>query len=173
MGNYSVCSADVSPSHFHRICFPLQSWILLCLEMIKSYRSLVFISLLLLLPNLQFHWPPSLFPVWPPSTDSNDWEFHPRRRIRRGRSGRALCLAGIAFFVRHMNENSFSYGTTCCLIVSLRETICLWLFYFSHFGADVNIAGDQYPRISTLQRERRKEIKGLETPPRVCLIGTP
>lgn len=79
-----MCSADVPPSHFHKICFPLQSWILLCSGVIKSYRSLVCISLLLLLPNLQFHWPPSLSPVWPPSTSNSDCKFDPQRRTRSG-----------------------------------------------------------------------------------------
>ena len=41
-GNYSMCSTAVSPSHFHKVCFPLWLWILLCLGMIKSHRSLGF-----------------------------------------------------------------------------------------------------------------------------------
>lgn len=109
-----MCNADVPPSHFHKICFPLQSWILLCSGVIKSSRSLVCISLLLLLPNLQFHWPPSLSPVWPPSTSNSDCKFDPQRRTRSGWGGWASLSCW---------DGRFHVETYACEFIQLRKCI--------------------------------------------------
>ena len=65
---------------------PSPLWILLHLRVIKSHRSLVSIPPLLLLPNLQFHSPPS--PVSPMSTNGSDFKSYPSSYPTNGFSGR-------------------------------------------------------------------------------------
>lgn len=132
--------------------------------MIKSCRSLVFSSLLLLLPNLQFHLPPSPFPVWLTSTKNTDFKFYPH-----GRTGSGLCgWDGVSeFFIRITNDNSFSYRSTAFFTFLFSSEKPPAFFVFSHLRAVstlqvTSVLANLRPVLHSPIERERKEKKFLK-----------